>query len=42
MGNKGEVGHPSDVTDEEWEFALPYLLLSRACLMIASIFKQLA
>ena len=29
MGNKGEVGHPSDVTDEEWEFALPYLLLSR-------------
>jgi hypothetical protein len=28
-GNKGKVGYPSDVTDEEWEFVLPYLLLSR-------------
>ena len=27
-GNKGKVGYPSDVTDEEWEFVLPYLLLS--------------
>ena len=28
MGFKG-VGYASDVTDEEWEFVLPYLLLSR-------------
>ena len=29
MGNKGQVGYPSDVTDEEWAFVLPYLLLCR-------------
>jgi transposase len=28
MGFK-RVGYASDVTDEEWEFVLPYLLLSR-------------
>ena len=29
MGLKGGVGYPSDVTDEEWAFVLPYLLLCR-------------
>jgi len=29
MGLKGQVGYPSDVTDEEWAFVLPYLLLCR-------------
>src|SRR5258708_22977739 len=29
MGNKGQVGYPSDVTDEEWAFVVPYLLLCR-------------
>jgi len=29
MGNKGQVGYPSDVTDEEWGFVVPYLLLCR-------------
>src|SRR5258707_7512097 len=29
MGNKGQVGYPSDVTDEEWSFVVPYLLLCR-------------
>ena len=29
MASKGKVGYPSDVTDEEWAFVLPYLLLSR-------------
>jgi hypothetical protein len=29
MGSKGQVGYPSDVTDEEWGFVLPYLLLCR-------------
>src|ERR1700686_1178460 len=29
MGSKGQVGYPSDVTDEEWSFVLPYLLLCR-------------
>jgi hypothetical protein len=24
MGNKVEAGYPSDVTDEEWAFVLPY------------------
>jgi transposase len=28
MGLK-RLGYGSDVTDEEWEFVLPYLLLSR-------------
>jgi transposase len=27
MGNKGEVGYPSDVSDEEWAFVAPYLAL---------------
>jgi hypothetical protein len=29
MATRGKVGYPSDVTDEEWAFVLPYLLLSR-------------
>src|SRR5229473_2637324 len=29
MGNKGRVGYPSDVSDEEWAFVVPYLLLCR-------------
>jgi transposase len=29
MGNKGQVGYPSDVSDEEWAFILPYLVLCR-------------
>jgi len=29
MGNAGRVRYPSDVSDEEWAFVLPYLLLSR-------------
>lgn len=29
MGTQGKVGYPSDVSDEEWAFVLPYLLLSR-------------
>ena len=29
MGHKGQVGYPSDVTDEEWSFVVPYLLLCR-------------
>lgn len=29
MASKGKVGYPSDVSDEEWAFVLPYLLLSR-------------
>src|SRR5260370_42077378 len=27
MSDKGRGGYPSDVTDEEWAFVLPYLLL---------------
>lgn len=30
MANQGKAGYPSDVSDEEWAFVLPYLLLSRA------------
>jgi transposase len=29
MGDQGVEGYPSDVTDEEWAFVLPYLLLCR-------------
>ena len=29
MGDKRRTGYPSDVTDEEWAFVLPYLLLCR-------------
>jgi transposase len=29
MGNKERAEYPSDVTDEEWAFVLPYLLLCR-------------
>jgi transposase len=29
MASQGKVGYPSDVSDEEWAFVLPYLLLSR-------------
>jgi len=29
MEKSRDAGYPSDVTDEEWEFVLPYLLLSR-------------
>jgi transposase len=29
MSDKGRGGYPSDVTDEEWAFVLPYLLLCR-------------
>lgn len=29
MGLKGQVGYPSDVTDEECAFVLPYFLLCR-------------
>ena len=29
MASKEKVGYPSDVSDEEWAFVLPYLLLSR-------------
>jgi len=29
MSSKSSSGYPSDVTDEEWEFVLPYLLLCR-------------
>jgi len=29
MGNRGEVGYPSDVSDEEWAFVAPYLALCR-------------
>ena len=29
MSAKSVKGYPSDVTDEEWEFVLPYLLLCR-------------
>jgi transposase len=29
MASKGLEGYPSDVTDEEWAFVLPYLLLCR-------------
>ena len=29
MGNKGGVGYPSDVSDEEWAYVAPYLTLCR-------------
>jgi transposase len=29
MGNRGQVGYPSDVSDEEWELVAPYLTLCR-------------
>lgn len=29
MANQEKAGYPSDVSDEEWAFVLPYLLLSR-------------
>jgi hypothetical protein len=29
MGDKGRTAYPSDVTEEEWAFVLPYLLLCR-------------
>jgi hypothetical protein len=29
MGNKGRVGYPSDVSDEEWAFVAPYLALCK-------------
>ena len=29
MGNRGGVGYPSDVSDEEWGFVAPYLALCR-------------
>ncbi len=29
MGNRGQLGYPSDVTDEEWAFVAPYLVLCR-------------
>jgi hypothetical protein len=29
IGNKGPVGYPSDVSDEEWAFVAPYLVLCR-------------
>src|ERR1700678_51650 len=29
MGNRGGVGYPSDVSDEEWAFVAPYLALCR-------------
>ena len=29
MGNKGQIGYPSDVSDEEWGFVAPYLALCR-------------
>ena len=29
MSRSEVAGHPSHVTDEEWEFVLPYLLLCR-------------
>src|ERR1700723_560333 len=29
MASKDNAGYPSDVSDEEWAFVLPYLLLSR-------------
>ena len=30
MASEEKVDYPSDVSDEEWAFVLPYLLLSRA------------
>jgi len=32
MGNKGQVGYPSDVSDEAWAFVAPYLALCRRAL----------
>jgi transposase len=29
MGNKGQVGYPSDVSDKEWAFVAPYLALCK-------------
>jgi len=29
MGRRKRVGYLTDVSDEEWAFVLPYLLLSR-------------
>ena len=29
MGNKGQNGYPSDMSDEEWAFVAPYLALCR-------------
>jgi transposase len=29
MGNRGGVGYPSDVSDDEWAFVAPYLTLCR-------------
>jgi hypothetical protein len=29
MGNNGGVGYPSDVSEEEWAFVVPYLALCR-------------
>jgi transposase len=29
MGSKGQIGYPSDVTDEEWAFVAPFLALCR-------------
>ena len=29
MENKGQIGYPSDVSDEEWAFVAPYLALCR-------------
>jgi hypothetical protein len=29
MGNKGQIGYPGDVTDEEWSFVAPYLAMCR-------------
>lgn len=30
MGSKEQASYPSDVSDEEWAFVLPYLLFCRA------------
>ena len=29
MGNRDRRGYPTDVTDEEWAFVVPYLTLCR-------------
>jgi hypothetical protein len=37
MAGKGCGGYPSDVTDEEWAFVLPHLLLCREDSLNASM-----
>ena len=46
MGKRGQVGYPSDVSDEEWAFVAPYLALCREdseqrCYSLRAVFNGL-